>query len=257
MSMFSDEDLTCNDFLGGKLRLLQPRKGYRAGVDPVLLAAAVPARAGSRVLELGCGAGPALFCLAVRVPDLGLTGVEIQPAYASLAKRNAALNALDADIHCADLEALPDVLRQQQFDHVLANPPYFRSGAHSRSSDPGRQVAMGEETALEAWVLVAAKRLVPKGYMHMIHRIERLPDILAACTGKLGSIEVLPIAPRQGRAAELVLVRARKEGRAAFRLHAPLILHDGVCHQKDEDSYRAEISAILRQGAPLSWPTPR
>ena len=101
MSIFADADLTCNDFLGGRVRLYQPVKGYRAGVDPVLLAAAVPARAGDHVLELGCGAGQALLCLAARVPGLRLTGVELQAAYADLARRNGALNG--QGVHVIDL----------------------------------------------------------------------------------------------------------------------------------------------------------
>ena len=92
MSGFSDSELSCNEFLGGRVRLWQPLSGYRAGVDPVLLAASVPATAGQTVLELGCGAGAAILCLAARVPGLHLTGVELQPAYADLARRNAAEN---------------------------------------------------------------------------------------------------------------------------------------------------------------------
>ncbi len=255
--MFSDSDLTCNDFLGGRLRLLQPAKGYRAGVDPVLLAASVAAEPGDSVLELGCGAGQALLCLGARIKGLSLTGVELQGAYADLARRNAALNEQALEVFEADLSALPADLRQRQFAHVIANPPYYRAGAHSQAEDAGRRVALGENTPLQDWVSVAAKRLAPGGSLHMIQRADRLPDMLAACEGRLGSIEVLPLAPRQGRAAELVILRARKGGKAAFRLHAPLVLHEGARHERDGESYCAEISAVLRQGAPLPWPSAR
>ncbi|MEX5577532.1 tRNA1(Val) (adenine(37)-N6)-methyltransferase [Pseudophaeobacter sp. A-200-2] len=254
MSIFADADLTCNDFLGGRVRLYQPVKGYRAGVDPVLLAAAVPARAGDHVLELGCGAGQALLCLAARVPGLRLTGVELQAAYADLARRNGALNGQDVDVIEADLAQLPVSLRQTQFAHVIANPPYYRAGGHSPAQDAGRRVALGEETPLQDWIAVAAKRLAPRGYLHMIQRADRLPDMLVACAGRLGSLEVLPLAPRQGRAAELVILRARKEGRAEFRLHAPLILHKGARHERDGESYQEEVADVLRQGAALPWP---
>lgn len=257
MSGFSDSDLTCNDFLGGRLRLLQPQKGYRAGVDPVLLAASLRAEPGHSVLELGCGAGQALLCLAARIKGLSLTGVEVQGAYADLARRNAALNAQALEVFEADLAELPADLRQRQFDHVIANPPYYRAGAHSQAEDAGRRVALGEETALEDWIAVAAKRLAPRGYLHMIQRADRLPDMLIACQGRLGAIEVLPLASRQGRAAELVILRARKGGRAAFCLHAPLVLHEGARHERDGESYTSEISAVLRQGAPLPWPSAR
>lgn len=251
MSSFSDSDLTCNDFLGGRVRLWQPRSGYRAGVDPVLLAASVPARAGQSVLELGCGAGAAIQCLMARVPQLRATGVELQPAYAELARRNAAENAALTVVQ-ADLNALPDDLRQMQFDHVIANPPYYKPGAHSPSVDPGRRVALGEDTPLSDWIDTAARRLAPRGYLHMIQKADRLPDMLTGCAGRLGSVEVLPLSPRAARDAELVILRARKGGRAAFRLHAPLVLHEGDRHLTDGDSYTPQVSAVLRQGADLT-----
>ncbi len=254
MSGFAEDDLSRDAFLGGRIFLRQPRRGYRAGVDPVLLAAAVPARAGQSVLELGCGAGAAILSLGARVPDLALAGVELQPEYAALAVRNAVENGLALEAHCADLAALPAALRQRQFDHVIANPPYFRAGAHVAAADPGRRTALGEATPLAEWVGVAARRLAPRGYLHMIQRSDRLPDLLAGCTGCLGSVEVLPLAARQGRAPELVILRARKGGRAAFRLQAPLVLHGGARHLRDGDSYLPEIERVLREGAALPWP---
>ncbi|UWQ42172.1 methyltransferase [Leisingera aquaemixtae] len=254
MSGFREDELTRNGFLGGRVQLWQPARGYRAGVDPVLLAAAVPARAGEAVLELGCGAGQALLCLAARVPGLALAGVELQSPYADLARRNAAASGQAIDVYEADLAALPEALKQRQFHHVIANPPYYRAGAHSQARDAGRKVALGEGTPLAVWIGAAARRLAPKGYLHMIQRADRLPDMLAGCSGVLGSLEVLPLAPRQARAAELVILRARKGGRGGFRLHAPLILHEGDRHERDGESYRPEIRAVLRDGAALPWP---
>ncbi len=227
----------------------QPREGYRAGVDPVLLAASIPAVSGQSVLELGCGAGAAVLCLGARVPGLSLTGVERQAAYADLARRNGAgsLEVIEADI-----DALPLSLRQRQFDHVLANPPYWRRTASVAAQHPSREAALGERTPLARWVQVAAKRLVPRGMLHLIHRAERLPDLLAALPQDMGSIEVLPIAAREGRAAERIILRARKSGRAEFRLHAPLILHRGTVHQ-DGDQYTEPVRNCLRNGAALEF----
>jgi tRNA1(Val) A37 N6-methylase TrmN6 len=254
MTVFADDDLTRDDFLGGRIRLLQPRDGYRAGADPVLLAASIPARPGQSVLELGCGAGAAMFCLAARVPGLTLCGVEVQPSYADLAIRNAAINSIAACIVTADLNTLPFDLRQAQFDHVLANPPYYRPDAHSPARDEGRSVALGEmATPLADWVTVAARRLAPKGYLHMIQRSDRLPDLLLACKAVLGSLEVLPFSARQNRAPDLIILRARKGGRAAFRLHAPVVLHDGARHTGDQDSYSARMSSVLREARALDW----
>jgi len=111
-------------FLGGLVQLAQPLNGYRAGVDPVLLAASVPAKASDTVLELGCGGGVASLCLGRRVGGLSLTGVELQADYADLARENAARNGMAFDVHAADLNALPAQIKAQRFDHVLANPPY-------------------------------------------------------------------------------------------------------------------------------------
>ncbi len=251
MTGFKEDELSRNDFLGGRLRLWQPVSGYRAGVDPVLLAASVPATSGQSVLELGCGAGAAILCLATRVPGLDLCGVELQMAYADLARRNAADNNKVLEVVSADLTELPSDLKQRQFDHVIANPPYYRAGAHSAAIDRGRSVALGEETPLADWIDVAAKRLAPRGYLHMIQKADRLQDMLLACRGRLGSVEVLPLSARVGREAELVILRARKGGRAAFRLHAPIILHAGQWHERDGDSYTPELSDVLRQGAAL------
>jgi tRNA1(Val) A37 N6-methylase TrmN6 len=251
MSGFTEDELSRNDFLGGRLRLWQPVSGYRAGVDPVLLAASVPAISGQSVLELGCGAGAAILCLATRVPGLDLCGVELQTAYADLARRNAADNNMVLEVVSADLTQLPSDLKQRQFDHVIANPPYYRAGAHSAAMDRGRSVALGEQTPLADWIDVAARRLAPRGYLHMIQKADRLHDMLLACQGRLGSVEVLPLAARTGREAELVILRARKGGRAAFRLHAPIILHEGQRHERDGDSYTPELSDVLRKGVPL------
>lgn len=248
---FAEAGLTCDALLGGRLRLWQPRAGYRAATDPILLAAAVPARAGEAVLELGCGAGAALLALGLRVPGLNLTGVELQPEYADLARRNAAGNGLAATIHQADLTALPPELRRP-FDRVLMNPPFFDPAAPG-ALDAGRDTAQREATPLAAWLEAGLRRLAPGGWLTVIHRAERLPGILAALAGPAGDFAVRPLAPRAGRPAGRVIVQARKGARGPFRLLAPLVLHDGPAHPGDRDHFTAEARAILRDGAPLDW----
>ncbi|MEP5727866.1 MAG: methyltransferase [Sulfitobacter sp.] len=246
----ADTDLTRDAFLGGRLHLLQPRHGYRAGVDPVLLSACIQAKKGQSVLELGCGVGTAILCLDARVPGLELTAVERDPTFAVLARRNGGhnLNVIEAD-----LSALPHDLRQRQFDHVLANPPYYDRTASVASRDPAREAAHGAETPLETWVKTAASRLTPKGYAHFIHLIDRLPDILAALPSGMGSIEVLPISARTGRAPDRMILRARKNGRTPFRLHAPLVMHQGDCHSDAGKHYTPSVGEVLRNGAALTF----
>lgn len=251
---FSEDALTEDKMLGGRVRLLQPKSGYRAGVDSVLLAACVPARPGQHVLELGCGAGTALLCLATRVSGLHLAGVELQPGYAELAGRNIRRNGHVAEIVTSDLAHLPAALRQKSFDHVLANPPYFDRARSVAAGDGGRETALGQNTPLSIWIDVAARRLSPGGTASFIFRAERLPDLLSAMVARLGAIQVLPLVPRQGRDARLVIARGRKGSAAAFRLHAPIVMHTGDRHVADGDDYAPAVRAVLRDAAALPFP---
>ena len=251
--MSSETTETCDAFLGGRVQLYQPADGYRAGVDPVVLAAATPAQPGQHVLELGCGAGAALLCLHVRVAGLSLTGVEMQPMYADLARRNAALNGADMRVVEADLRHLPPDIKTRGFDHVMANPPYYDRARSTSSLNAGRDMALAGDTPLSDWIDVAAKRLAPKGYLTMIQKADRLPDILTPLMARLGSVRVRAIQPRVGRVAELVIVQARKGGRAAFVMEPPLIMHEGERHLRDGESYTAQVLTILRKGGDLPW----
>jgi tRNA1(Val) A37 N6-methylase TrmN6 len=248
---FAAAELTDDAFLGGRLRLWQPARGYRAAADPVLLAAAAPARPGDRVLDLGCGALAAGLCLAVRVPGIALSGLERQADYADLARRNAARNGIAAEIVQGDVAALPAALRRP-FDIVLANPPFFAPGTGTPARDTGREAALREATPLAVWLAAAARRLADGGWCVAIQAADRLPDLLAALPATLGTVAVLPVAPRAGRPAGRVILRARKGGRAAFRLLAPLVLHAGPAHAADRDDATPEARAILRAAAAIS-----
>lgn len=248
--MFADDALTDDAFLSGRLRLWQPAQGYRAATDPVLLAAACPARAGDRVLDLGCGAGAAALCLGTRVAGLHLTGLELQPAYADLARRNASRNGLALEVIEGDLRQVPLALRRE-FDQVVCNPPYYPPGG-TPSPTPARAVAMQvDEVPLAGWLRAAARRLRPGGWLTMITGADALPELLGSL-GTLGSAAVLPLAARTGREAKRVILRARKGGRARFRLLPPLILHSGAAHEGDREGYTPEANAILRMGCDLS-----
>jgi tRNA1(Val) A37 N6-methylase TrmN6 len=195
------------------------------------------------VRELGCGAGVAALCLMARVPGLAVTGVERQADYAALARRNG-VDVVEGD--------LTQALRGESFDHVIANPPYFAPGGGTPARDPGREAAQREDTPLSDWLSAARARLRPKGWLTLIHLAERLPDILAGLDG-FGSVTVLPLAARVGRPAGRVVLRARKGGRGAFTLLAPVLLHEGAAHGDDGDDYSATARAVLRDGAALPF----
>jgi tRNA1Val (adenine37-N6)-methyltransferase len=247
--MFDEDALSDDKFLCGRLRLLQPLKGYRAATDPVLLAAACPAEPGQRVLDLGCGAGAAALCLGLRVSGLALAGLELQAAYADLARRNADRNGIAVEVHEGDLNRMPSALRRD-FDHVIANPPYYPAGG-SPSPIAARARAMQVDTPLSGWVAAATRRLCPGGWLTLICGADGLPEVLAALAPKLGSASVLPLAPREGRAALRVIIRAKKGGRAPFRLLAPFVIHQGAAHDGDRESYTPIANAVLRDGADL------
>lgn len=241
--------LTRDAFVNGQVMAWQPRVGYRAATDPVFLAASVPARAGQTVLDLGCGVGVASLCLNARVPGLMLTGVEVQPEYAELARRNAAENKADMSVITADLTRLPADLRARSFDHVIANPPYYAPQT-PEAQDKGRDRALREDTPLADWLDMALRRCRDGGHVSIIHLTERLPDLLAGLASR-ASLIVLPLAARAGRPARRVIVQARKGGRAGLVLLAPLVIHQGDAHPGDGEYFTDPVRALMRAGGAL------
>ena len=252
-AVFRRETLEAHDFLGGKLTIRQPRDGFRSGVDAVYLAAAAPAKSGETVLDLGGGAGVASFCLASRISPLSLHILELQPAYAELAKDNAEELSVALTVHRGNVSDPPGSLRALTVDGVIANPPYFRDGSALAPDATDKETAHLESAPLADWIDCALRRLKPAGWLTMIQRAERLPEMLAALNGRAGDIKVKPIAGRIGRPATRVIVKARKGARTPFSLCAPLIEHKGAEHVQDGDDYSAEATAILRHGAALDF----
>jgi tRNA1Val (adenine37-N6)-methyltransferase len=244
--VFADEDLTDDAFLCGRLHLWQPLRGYRAATDPVLLAACVDARAGQRVLDIGCGAGAASLCLAARVPGLIHAGLEVQKDYADLARRNGARNGVAMQVVTGDVADMPRALRTD-FDHVMANPPYYPSGG-TPSPNVGRATALQVATPITTWVAAGLRRLAPGGWLTMI----LATDLMPAAVALTPHASVLPLAPREGRAAPRVILQVRKTGKQPFRLLAPFVIHAGPTHDGDRENYTPAANAVLRDGTTLS-----
>ena len=239
-------------FLGGRLSIRQPVDGYRAGADPVFLAAAVPARPGDSVLELGCGVGTALLCLMERVADLSVVGVERNAQYAELARSNCTSNDHLAKIVTADIADLPAELMQRSFDHVMFNPPFFDRDQGNHSPNAGREAGRGATRETSHWYDAALKRLKPGGVLTVINRMEGLPNTLAAIEDRVGAVCVLPLQPRTSRPAKLFIMKAKKGSKTPFSLLPSLVLHRGETHVKDGDDYTKAASKILRSGEALA-----
>jgi tRNA1Val (adenine37-N6)-methyltransferase len=240
--------VTNGHLLAGRLRYAQPGAGYRSGIEPVLLAASVPARAGERVLEGGSGAGATLLCLAARVPGVRGLGLERDPALVDLAQRNAADNGFDAlQFQQGDIEDLfvPGPLKGA-FDHVCANPPYHGEG--TPSPIPERETAKrAANDAVSLWMGALSAALRPQGTLTLILSAAQLPLCLRAMEQVgCGSGALLPFWPRPGRPAKLVLLQMLKGGRGTFRVLPGLILHEG------EHNYTPAAQAIIRGGSALA-----
>lgn len=241
-------DTVENALLGGRVRLRQPAKGYRAGMDAALLAAAAGAEPGERVIEAGCGAGAVLMQMAARAPGVSLTGVERDPGMAALARENAALNGAGATILDGDVAAGFRVLGLEPFDRAVSNPPFFDDPGALRAPAPGKHGAWMADDGLAAWTRFLLKAVREGGRIVVIHRADRLPDLLALLGETAGSFSVRPVHPFADEPAKRVLVQAIKTGKAPLRLLPPLVLHD-----RSGGKHTAEAEAILRGEAGLSF----
>jgi tRNA1(Val) A37 N6-methylase TrmN6 len=236
--------------LGGRVRLRQPMAGFRAAIDPVFLAAAVPAEAGASVLDLGCGVGAAALCLLARQADIRVTGLEIDSDLVKLADANAHLNGV-ADrllaVH-GDVAKPPPRLAPGTFHHVMCNPPFLPAGASNPSALPSRDAAMREGAVVLAdWVRLALIMVRPQGSVTLIHRADRLDAILATLSDQAGEISVYPLWPGAGKPAKRVIVRARKGVAAPVCLCPGLILHE------PDGGFTAAAEVVLRDAAALRF----
>jgi tRNA1(Val) A37 N6-methylase TrmN6 len=238
--MPESEPLGEDALLSGRVRLLQPREGLRATMDPVLLAAFIPARPGEKVLEGGCGAGPAFLCLAARVPGLSVIAIEREAPLVEVARRNAALNGVAAEVRVADIRKAGPLPR---CDHAFANPPYWRGGTPPPTAR--RAAATHEEAPLADWITALATPLRHLGTLSLVLPAARLGEAAAGLkAARCGALTLLPLWPRAGGPAKRLLLQARRGGRGPDRVLPGLILHEGA-------GFTAAAAAVLREGAPL------
>jgi len=242
-----------DDFLGGRIAVIQPRRGHRAGSDAVFLAASVPARSGERVLDVGAGVGVAGLCLLARVPGVELTAVEIESGLCALAAKNAARNGfaesftvINADVTSPAKTLNAAGLERESYDQIIANPPFHAEGAVRPAPDGARAAAhvMGRE-GLAAWVRFFAGMAAPNALLTLIHRPDCLGELLGLLDGRFGGIAVFPLFPKRGEPATRIIVQAKKGSRAGLTLLPGLVLHE------EDGRYTEEAEAVLRGGEAL------
>ena len=246
MATSAPEAFSEDALLGGRVTLVQPKLGFRAGSDAVLLAAAIPADNGQKVLEAGCGTGAATLCLARRVPGVRVAGVELQPGLARLAAQNAIRNGLGDRVRivAADLLNPPGILGSG-YDHAMANPPYFAAGKHDVSPNAARATARSEaaEGTLGAWLDFMFNRVRLGGTVTIIHRAERMDEVIALMPGAV----VLPLLAGKGKPAKRIIVRAIKGVTGEPRILAGLVLH------REGGGHTDAAEAVLRHASSLEF----
>lgn len=238
---------TADKLLGGRVTVYQPAQGYRAAIDPVLLAAALEVEAGARVLDAGCGTGASLFCLLARCPGVTATGLDNNPPYIDFAATGLQANGLSsrAAVIAGDLAAPPADFGAP-FDAVMTNPPFYQRGSvppHPHGETPYAVT----DLALDQWVGACLALLRNDGLFAIVHRAERLAEIISALTG-CGAITVMPLWPKAGREAKRVIVTARKGRRTPSRILPGLVLHSA------DGAFTPQAEAVLRDGAALITP---
>lgn len=234
--------------LNGRVRLMQPAAGYRVALDPVFLAAAVPAAPEDRVLDLGCGVGAASLCLLARVPRTRIAGLDIQRDLLTLAERNAATNRMVGrfDPRCGDVMEPSGWLRPGAFDHVMCNPPFLPAGARP-SPNPSRDLC-NRQTALgiAPWARAAIDSVRLGGSVTFVYRADRLAPLLDRLA-EAGRVAVLPLWPKPHLPAKRVIVRVCKGVGGPPRVHHGLVVHD------DDGRFTSAAERILRAGQALAF----
>lgn len=245
MSPSSGPDIIETTLLRGQVKLLQPREGFHASMDTVLLAAATNPPDNATVLDVGCGVGSAGLCVALKKDSISLYGLDIVDDNVDLARKNATLNQVDGRSVFQCSSFMHDVVfKDNFFDFVITNPPYQAGGRYTQSPDQHKSLAHGEDASgvtLKEWCKYLHKKLKQGGKMVMIHRADRLDEIIRALTERrwFGSLVIVPVQSRVGEPAKRVLVSARKER------YAPLVLKPALVMHEADGRYTDQAAAIL------------
>lgn len=237
------EELTRDEILRGRLRLLQPRVGYRFSLDPLLLSDFVGPPPYGNLVDLGAGVGIVGLLLGQKDPQAQVTLVELQPRLAQLCRDNARENGQETRVVEGDLLSKP-VQRQlpgASFDLAVSCPPYYRLGTGGVNPDREEAVARHEVRLPLPELVRAARRLVGfRGRVALVYPACRLPELL----GNLGGAGLQParlrlVYPQPGKPAQRALVLAVKGARSTLCIEPPFLVRDG------SGAYTAEAQRAL------------
>lgn len=245
----AEAGITEDAFLGGQVTVFQPRKGFRAGTDSVLLAAALDTATTGSAAEFGCGAGGALLSAAWRLKGATFTGLDRDPVMLELSAQGIEANGLSERVALQeqDIGSVPRDW-ENRFDLVFSNPPFFREGSINPPGE-GKRDAYLETAPLKDWIWGMLHALKPRGRFVMIHRASELARILALIERRSGQIDVMPVRSWPGADAKRVIVRARKGLRSGdMRLLAGIDLYT---HKGGERT--ALMEEVMRGGMCLNW----
>ena len=238
-------------FLGGRINIVQPRQGHRAGSDAVFLAAAVPSGVKGRALDAGTGVGVAGLCLLARVPGVTVTALEIDPALCQLAEANAARNGcaesfktVNADVTWPAKKLAAAGLVREGYDQVMANPPFHEEGT-VRAAPSKSMAHVMRAGDLAVWIRLLAAMTAPKGRVTLIYPSEHLGELLRQLEGRFGDVKIFPLFPRANVPATRIILQGRKGSRAVPSLLSGLVLHDS------DGRYTGAAEAVLRGGEAL------
>jgi len=254
VSFVKHQTLTRDAFLGGRLTVSQPRNGFRAGLDSVLLGASL--RPGSRcVLDLGAGVGTAALVALTHNDQASATLVERDDAVAAIARENIAANGMAERAHAITLDVTAKGadraaagLHADHYESVIANPPYFDSASGTLAAAERSGARHMSAQTLDLWVRTAATSAAPEGEVIFIYPAAGLPALLSAFSQRFGAVTVLPLVSRAGDAASRVLVRAIKGSRAPLTLLASRVLHEDASR-----AFTPQFEAVFRGNARLNW----
>lgn len=246
------DGITDDALLAGRIRLLQPSGGHRAGTDAVLLSAAANARPGDTVVDVGAGTGAVGLMVGAREPKARLIFVEREPDLAELCRRNVERAGLDGEVVTADMfyriSRRAVGLVTGVADIVLTNPPYLEGHKGRLSPDKKRALAhVMPAGGLEAWLLAGIGLLKPKGRLVVVHRADRAAGCLAAMEQGLGGVQLRSVHPTHDRPASRILVSGIRGSKAPLEILPPLILHG------PDGRFTPEAEAIHRGEAALGW----